>query len=86
MTAPAETEYRPADAVAGVLATCSIVVSLVALVTRPMWLAPAAIVVALVATAMSRRNERLAAVALAVGGLCFVLGAVTAIAFGHPLF
>jgi hypothetical protein len=86
VTTPTERTYGAADAVAGFLATCAIVVSLLALVTRPMRLAPAAILVALLATAMSRRNERMATVALATGGVCFILGAVIAIATNKPLF
>jgi hypothetical protein len=77
---------RPAETVAGFLATAAIFAGLVALAYRPARVAPAAIVVALVANAIGGRHARLAALALAVAALGFVAGMTIAVATNTPLF
>jgi hypothetical protein len=77
---------RPAETVAGFLATAAIFAGLVALVYRPARVAPAAILVALVANAIGGRHARLAALALAVAAVCFVAGMTIAVATETPLF
>jgi phosphoglycerol transferase MdoB-like AlkP superfamily enzyme len=86
VSTPAETAYRPADAIAGVLATLAIVCSCIGLVYRPVRLIPFAILIALIAAGMSGRNSRLAAIALGVSGVCFVAGTFFAIITDHPIF
>jgi hypothetical protein len=53
---------------------------------RPFRLAPAALILVLAATVMSRDQERLIALALAVVGVCFVIGAALQVVTGHPLY
>jgi hypothetical protein len=85
MATPVERD-RPAETVAGFLATAAIAVAFVALVYRPARLAPAAILVALVASAIGGRHARLAALAVAVAALCFVAGMTIAVATDTPVF
>jgi len=86
MAVPVPEEDRPAETVAGFLATAALFAALVALVYRPARVAPAAIVVALIANAIGGRHERLAAVALAVSALCFVAGMTIAVVVEKPIF
>ena len=86
MSTPAQTADGPADAVAGILASIAIVASLVALDYRPIRITPFAILLALIAAGLSRRNQRLAAVALAISGACFIVGTFLAIITNHPIF
>ena len=87
MSVPAETQpYRTADTVAGFLATLAIVGGSLAFVYRPIRIAPFAILLALIAAAMSGRNSRLSAVALAVAATGFVVGTTIAIVTNNPVF
>jgi hypothetical protein len=86
MSTPAPTADRPADTVAGLLATLSIVGSCVALVYRPIRIAPFAILIALIAAGIGGRHQRLAAIALGISGACFMLGTFFAIVTNHPIF
>ena len=74
------------EAVAGVLAAASMFVSLIALVERPARIAPGAIVIALVAAGIGGRHARLAAFAVAVSAVCWIVGMTVAIATDRPLF
>ena len=56
------------------------------LLYRPFRLAPAALILLLVATIMGREQQRLIQVAFAVVGICFVAGAALQILTHHPLF
>ena len=53
---------------------------------RPFRLAPAALILLLVATVMSREQQRLIQVAFAVVGICFVVGAALQVLTHHPLY
>jgi hypothetical protein len=86
VSAPPVTRDRPADAVAGLLAACSIFASLVALAYRPARITPFTIGIALVAVGIGGRNARLAAFAVAVGSMCFVLGMTLAVLTENPIF
>jgi hypothetical protein len=77
---------RPAEAVAGLLAAGALVVGALELAYRPFRLAPAALILALVATVMSRDQQRLIALAIAVIGICFIVGAAIQILTHHPLY
>jgi hypothetical protein len=79
-------EDRPADAVAGLLASLALFASLIGLVYRPVRVIPFAIVIALIATAMGGRHARLAATAVFVGGFCFIVGLVIAVITNNPIF
>ncbi|MGH3133187.1 MAG: hypothetical protein ACRDNY_05520 [Gaiellaceae bacterium] len=79
-------EPRRADRVAGFLCAFSLALSGIALARQPGLLAPAAIVVALVAARMTESHRRLAAVSVLVAGLAFFFGMVIAISTDTPLF
>jgi threonine/homoserine efflux transporter RhtA len=53
---------------------------------RPFRLAPAAALLLLVATIMSKDQQRLIMIALAVVGICFVAGAALQVVTNHPLY
>lgn len=78
---------RPAEIVAGFLASASIFMSFIGLAYRPLRLIPLALVLAFVAAAMaSGRSARLAAAAAGIGALCFAAGMAIAVIAEHPLF
>jgi hypothetical protein len=86
MSTPARTADRPAEAVAGILATLAIVASLVALDYRPIRITPFAILISLIAAGIGGRHPRLAVAALAISGACFIVGTFFAIITNHPVF
>jgi hypothetical protein len=78
---------RPAEIVAGFLATASIFMSVIGLAYRPLRLIPLALLLAFVAAAMANgRSVRLAAAAVGVGALCFAAGMAIAVLTENPLF
>jgi hypothetical protein len=77
---------RPAEAVAGFLAAASLFIGVLELLYRPFRLAPIAVILVLVATAMSRDQQRLIALAAAAVGVGFVAGAALQVITHHPLF
>jgi hypothetical protein len=77
---------RPAEAVAGILAAGALFLGALELAYRPFRLAPAALILALIATVMSRDQQRLIALAIAVIGICFIVGATLQILTHHPLY
>lgn len=86
MSARPETSERPVDAVAGLLASLSIFASCVGVAYRPARLIPGALLLGLLALAMSEKHQRLAGYAVAIGGVCFVLGMTAAVVTDHPLY
>ena len=75
------------ESVAGFLAALAIFMSAIALVETPVRIAPVAILVALIAVAMAQgRSSRLAAAALVISGIGWVVGMTVAIAAERPLF
>jgi hypothetical protein len=78
--------HRRADTVAGFLCAFSLALSGIALVRQPALLAPVAILLALVATRMTRVHKRLAATAVAVSGLAFLVGMSIAVWADVSLF
>ena len=77
---------RAAEAVAGILSATSIFVSLIALAHKPVRVVPAAFLVALLAAGMGGRHSRLAAFAVGVAAICWVVGMTIAIAANRPLY
>jgi cell division inhibitor SulA len=78
---------RPAEAVGGFLAAAAIAISAVAIVYRPVRLAPFALVIAFVAVGLTReRHARLAAAAVVVGAIGWVVGMTVAVLTGRPLY
>ncbi|HVC86442.1 MAG TPA: hypothetical protein VNC40_03350 [Gaiellaceae bacterium] len=77
---------RPAEAVAGLLAAGGVFLGAFELVYRPFRLAPAALILLLIATVMSREQHRLIKLGFAVVGICFVVGATLQVLAHHPLY
>jgi hypothetical protein len=77
---------RPIETIAGLLAAISIVAALLSLAYRPVRLDPFAIVVGLIAAGMGGRHQKLAAWAVGIATVCFVLGMVIAVWAEKPLF
>ena len=86
MTSSYRDRTPPSEAVAGLLATIAIFVGALELVYRPFRLAPAAVILALTATVMSREQPRVIPVAFATIGICFITGATLQILTHHPLY
>jgi hypothetical protein len=80
------TESRHGEAIAGFLASAALFVSFIGLVYRPARLIPVALMLATIAAAMGGRHARLAAAALAAGGVCFVVGMALAVITNNPVF
>jgi hypothetical protein len=74
------------ETLGGFLAAAAIFVSVIGLAYRPWRLIPLAVLIALIAVGIGGRNERLATAATFIGGACFVLGLVFAVATSHPLW
>ena len=74
------------DRVAGFLCAFAFTLAAIALARRPGLLAPAAILVSLVAARMTERHRTLAAVAVAVSTLAFFFGMLVAITTDSPLY
>jgi hypothetical protein len=82
-----ERDGGAAESVAGVLAALAIFISAIALVEKPVRIAPVAILVALVAVGMAQgRSRSLAARALVAAGLGWMLGMTIAIITDSPLY
>ena len=86
VSAHPESRERPADAIAGLLASLAIFASLIGSAYRPVRMIPAALLLALLAASLSGRHLRLAAFAIGIGGACFVIGMAAAVITDHPLF
>ena len=86
MSAVPQQRSGAAESIAGLLASLSIFASLIGLAYRPGRLIPAAILLALLATAIGGRSQRLAAFAIGVGAVCFVVGMAVAVITGHPIY
>ena len=75
-----------ADPISGIFAALALFFSLLALAYHPLTVSVAAFLLALVSVMMSSRHERLAGIALAVAGVCFVAGMTIAIVTEKPLW
>ena len=81
-----QAERSSVDFLSGLLAAAALFFALLALAYHPLPVSVVAILLGLVAAAMSPHHERLAGVALAVAGICFVVGMAIAVTLGHPLW
>ena len=86
MTPATRSSPRPGEAIAGLLAASSIFLGLMELLYRPFRLAPAALILLLIATVMSTEHQRLIKIGFATVGICFVVGATLQILTHHPLY
>jgi len=80
------TRDRPSDGIAGFLASVALFASLIGLAYRPVRIIPFALLLALIATGMGGRHQRLATAALGVGAVCFVVGMALAVITNNPVF
>jgi hypothetical protein len=83
---PSSAREGPAEGVAGLLASLALFTSLIGIAYRPVRVIPFAIALALVATAIGGRHARLAAFAIAVCGVCFILGMAVAVITKNPIY
>ena len=83
---PARTPTRPVEVIAGLLAASAVFLGVLELAYRPFRLAPVALVFLLIATVMSKEQQRLIALGFAVVGVGFVVGATLQVITHHPLF
>ena len=86
MSSTARDPITSAEAVAGLLAAGALFLGAMELLYRPFRLAPAALILLLVATVMSREQQRLVRLGFAVVGICFVAGAALQLPTHHPLY
>ena len=86
MTSTTGDRNRPAEAVAGLLAAGALFLGAFELLYRPFRLAPAAVIMLIIATIMSREQQGLIKVAYAAVGIGFVAGASIQILTHHPLY
>jgi hypothetical protein len=77
---------RPAEAVAGLLAASAVFLGAMELLYRPFRLAPVALILLLIATVMSKDQQRLIRLGFAIVGVCFVAGAALQVVTHHPLY
>jgi hypothetical protein len=77
---------RPAEVVAGFLASAALFAGALSVVYKPVRLAPAALVVALIAAGIGGRHQRLAALATAVAAAGWIVGMIACVITGRPLF
>jgi hypothetical protein len=86
VTSTTRDSIRPAEAIAGLLAASGLFLGLLELFYRPFRLAPPAVVMLLVATVMSRDQQRLVKLGFLAVGVCFVAGAALQVITHHPLY
>jgi len=86
VTTTTRDSYSSAEAIAGLCATLAIFLGAFELFYRPFRLTPVAVVLAILATAMSRSQSRLVPVAWAFVGIGFVVGATLQVLTHHPLY
>ncbi len=86
MTSTPRDRIRPSEAVAGLMAAVALFLGAFELLSRPLRLAPAALILILIATIMSKDQHRLIMLALAVVGICFIAGAALQVITEHPLY
>lgn len=77
---------RPADTVAGFLATIALFAGLLSIAYKPARIGPVALVVALIAVAMGGRHERLATWAVATVTVGWVAGMIVCVLTDRPLW
>ena len=86
MSSTTRDSIRPAEAIAGFLAACGLFLGVLELFYRPFRLVPAAVILLLIATVMSRSEQRLIKLGFATVGIGFVVGAVLQVITHHPLY
>ncbi|MFN2468836.1 MAG: hypothetical protein ABR521_11980 [Gaiellaceae bacterium] len=83
---PRADRQTPGEAVAGLISAAAIAAAAVGIAYRPIRLIPFALGLALLAVALGGRHSRLAALAVTVGVVAFVVGTIIAVITEHPLY
>ena len=86
MTSTSGDHTRSAETVAGLLAAGALFLGAFELFYRPFRLAPAALIMLVVATLMSHDQQRLIKFAYAAVGIGFIVGAAIQVITHHPLY
>ena len=86
MTSTTAEKSSPRETVAGLMAAGAIFLGAFELLYRPFRLAPAALILLMIATLMSTEQQRLIKIGFAVVGICFIVGATLQIITHHPLY
>jgi hypothetical protein len=74
------------ETVAGLMAAGAIFLGAFELFYRPFRLAPAALILLLIATVMSTEQQKLIKIGFLVVGICFIVGAALQVTTHHPLY
>jgi len=74
------------EAVAGLMASAALFMSFIGLAYKPARLIPVAVLMAFVASRMTERHSRLAALAVAAGVVCWTVGMTIAVITERPLY
>jgi hypothetical protein len=74
------------EGIAGLLAACALFLGALELFYRPFRLVPVAVLLLMIATVMSREQQKLIRLTAGVVGVCFVAGAALQVLTHHPLF
>ena len=87
-SAPIEDDRpSPAETAAGFLAAISLTASAIALVYRPVRLAPFALLIAFIAAALAKdHNRKLAGVAVAAATIAWLVGMAIAVIWSKPIY
>jgi hypothetical protein len=85
-TVPPAARDRPAEIVAGFLATLAMVGGLIAFVERPVPVGVLSISIGFLAAALAERNERLAAAGVTIASLGFLGGMIVSVITSRPLW
>jgi hypothetical protein len=80
------TKTSPRETVAGLMAAGAIFLGAFELFYRPFRLAPAALILLLIATVMSTEQQKLIKIGFLVVGICFIVGAALQVTTHHPLY
>ena len=86
MTSTTRDTWTAAEAVAGLMAAGALFLGFFELFYRRFRLAPAALILLIIATVMTQRQQRLVGLGFAVVGICFVVGAALQVLTKHPLY
>ena len=81
-----DTRTAPSELVSGFLAVVSLAASVLALFWDPLRVAPFAILLALISSAMAPKDSRLPLLAVIVGTLAFVVGTAIAVGTNNPVY
>lgn len=79
-------QRRTAETVAGYLAALAIFASVVGIAWHPLRLTLPALAIALIASAMAERQQRLAFAAVMISTVCLFLGFAVAVVTSHALW